>query len=44
MRLQKTELWRSALFGLLVALALEQVLAWRAAHHGPGAEREGEAA
>lgn len=31
----RTELWRSALVALLVALALEQVLAWRAAHHAP---------
>ena len=37
----RTELWRSALLALLVALALEQVLAWRAAHHAsPTAERD----
>lgn len=31
----RTELWRSALVAMLLALALEQVLAWRAAHHAP---------
>ncbi|MEZ6188331.1 MAG: hypothetical protein R3F62_25435 [Planctomycetota bacterium] len=31
----KSELWRSCLYALLVVFLLEQVLAWRAAHHPP---------
>jgi hypothetical protein len=40
----RTELWRSALVALLLALGLEQVLAWRAAHHGRPAPAGEEAA
>lgn len=29
----KSELWRSCLYALLIVFLLEQVLAWRAAHH-----------
>ena len=33
----KSELWRSCLLALAIALLLEQVLAWRAGHHRPNA-------
>lgn len=36
----KKELWKFLLLALLVALALEQALAWRAAHHASTAESQ----
>ena len=40
----KSELWRSCLYALLVVFLLEQVLAWRAAHHPPAEAPSGGAA
>lgn len=39
----KRELWRPLLLALVLVLALEQVLAWRAAHHRTDAEVKAEA-